>query len=167
MANEKRKQKMSVACNINNDIRSSRDYVEYLRTMYGFAQNARKRKRDSGIREQVEWAHEFTKDRQNLKNYVWNGKIFRQTTPCSRDFFPYSLACSVPPADALMHCTNKFYRCNFHDITLARNHLFANNDLPFVHEKWKKWERIEHSFNNFNRNLQPGKNDDDDDDEHI
>lgn len=34
---EKRKQKMSEACNINNDIRSSRDYVEYLRTAYRFA----------------------------------------------------------------------------------------------------------------------------------
>lgn len=39
MANEKRKQKMSEACNINNDIRCSRDCVEYLRTKYCFALN--------------------------------------------------------------------------------------------------------------------------------
>lgn len=37
--NEKRKQKMSEACNINNDIRGSRDYIEYLRTAHRFALN--------------------------------------------------------------------------------------------------------------------------------
>lgn len=50
----KRKQKMSEACNINNDIRGSRDYVEYLRTSSG----------GTGlhwIEESSEWAHESLK----------------------------------------------------------------------------------------------------------
>lgn len=120
--NEKRKQKMSKACNINNDIRSSRDCVEYLRTSLCFA-----------LYNMGEWMSSWiAKDRRNLRNNAWHGNIF--TMNHIRLHFrslslSFSLCVQHTAATSPRRCASR----TFSRILLTRNLLFANNDVHFIH----------------------------------